>query len=98
MTGGPAWKEKGQVAGEYEQLRANALGATNRPCGLAVLMRHGMGAWLDLVGRAVPAGPEGCGRGSACGSGEGTGIAQAVAVVLVDAVLAMRQHATGVRA
>ena len=98
MTDGPAWKEKGQVAGEYEQVRANALGATNRPCGLAVLMRHGMGAWLDLVGRAAPAEPEGCGRASAGGSGEGTGIAQAVAVVLVDAVLAMGQHATGVRA
>jgi hypothetical protein len=98
MMDQPAWKEKGELVGEYELLRANALGATNRPLGLAVLLRHGMAAWLDLAGRAAPASPGGCGGGWVRGSGGGTGIVRAVAAVLADAVLAMGQRATGVRA
>jgi hypothetical protein len=98
MTYGPAWKEGEQAVAEYERLRANALGAANCPCGLAVLLRHGMAAWLDLACRAVPSETEGTGKVHVEGSGQVPGFVRAVAVVLADAVLAMAQHTEEVRA
>lgn len=101
MTDGPARAERGLLTDEYERLRANALGAANRPLGLAVLLRHGMAAWLGLVCRAVPAVPAvpaGCGRECIRETGGDPGIARAVAAVLADAVLTMGLHAKGMRA
>jgi hypothetical protein len=80
---------------EYEQLRANALGATNRPRGLAVLLRHGLGAWIRLAGSLGPSSTGRERRGIRAPVADGD-VGTATVVVLADAILTMTRAATGV--
>lgn len=89
--------ESTELVAEYERLRANALGAANRSRGLAVLMRHGMAAWIGFLIHPEPVPSAGMGDGFQSAAGHGTHVDGSAAAVLADAILGMTRTATGAR-
>ena len=86
-----------ELVAEYERLRANALGAANRSRGLAVLIRHGMAAWIGFLIQPVPVPPAGMDDGFHSATGHGAHLDRSAAAVLADAILGMTRTATEAR-
>ena len=70
---------------EYERLRANALGETNRTSGFALFLRAGMAGWLRCVARSAGSDDR---EDRLTGTGNPANAqARSMASVLVDALL-----------
>lgn len=71
---------------EYERLRANALGETNRSFGFALFLRAGMAAWLRCMSHSTESGEQA--PRSASPMDTGMTKADPIAAILVDALFA----------
>jgi len=74
---------------EYEELRNNVLGKTNRCRGLAVFLRQGMASWMRML--QAPANHETKKTrkpgNHSTGSSKSSGVTSGLAAVLVDVLL-----------
>jgi len=92
MPVSPHLPNDGSMAMEYERLRANALGETNRAFGLALFLRAGMVGWLRAVAPSTSSGDQ-AGRSTVAGN-DGSTPARSLATVLVDALLSPKSPRT----
>lgn len=97
MRGRSAAEQSTELVVAYEQMRANALGSVNRPCGLAVLLQHGMAAWICLMSSRETTPPASEGNGVDSALGDSASVDRSAAAVLADAILTIARTATGAR-